>query len=118
MNAYRVNIINFLQLVADFEAQRQYQREVPFVGVPFEICSQWYDDFYHPQTKEIQEAFTENELLKLSEFNETFDKYIDKVPEDLNALQQYSGWNEISNKAQSILVELGWDNIVAKYNED
>ncbi len=116
MNTYKVNIINFLQLVADNEALRTYQKEVPFVGVPVEICAQWFDDFYHPQTKEVQEAFSEIELLKLEEFNQIFDKHVSNIPELLEELFKYSGWQEISKAANSILVELEWKDISAKYD--
>ena len=117
MNAYRVNIINFLKLVSDYDAQKKYQNEVPYVGVPYEMCCQWYDDFYHPETKEIKEAFSEPELEKLREFNEIFNKYEKEVPEVLEELHTFRGWREISNKAKSIVSELGWDKVEAKYDE-
>jgi hypothetical protein len=117
MNAYRVNIINFLKLASDFEAQREYQNDVPYVGVPYEMCCQWYDDFYHPDTKELKEAFSLQELDKLREFNEVFDKYEKEIPELLEDLLEFEGWREISNKAKSIVAELGWDKIEAKYDE-
>lgn len=59
MNAHRVNIIGLLQLIASEEAQEKYQKDVPFVSAPNEICCQWFDDFYHPDFNEFVAEFTD-----------------------------------------------------------
>jgi hypothetical protein len=116
MNAYRVNIINTLQLIADNQSQLEYQNEVPFVSVATEMCCQWFDDFYHPNAIEFSSQFTTIELAELDKFTLIFSKYVDSLPESLPELHRHSGWFEISTFAKSVLLKLNWLNVEAKYD--
>jgi hypothetical protein len=39
----RNRIIEYLELAASFEAQREYEQGVPIAHIPYEVISQWED---------------------------------------------------------------------------
>lgn len=39
-------IIEYLELASSFEAQRQYERNVPIAHVPYEVINQWDDQVW------------------------------------------------------------------------
>ncbi|WP_018276546.1 hypothetical protein WKI13_13240 [Teredinibacter turnerae] len=118
MNAHRVNIIALLQLIASEDEQEKYQKEVPFVSVPNEMCCQWFDDFYHPDFNEFAAEFTDEELRSFSEFNKLYKKHVDSLPETLGELKNHSGWVEVSALANKILQSHNWQNLKLEYDSE
>ena len=105
-----------LQLIASEKEQECYQEEVPFVSVPNEMCCQWFDDFYHPESDEFLYEFTPEELLSFSEFNSLYEKHVDSLPETLGELKKHSGWAEISALARQIVYLYNWQNLKLEYD--
>lgn len=118
MNAHRVNVVGLLQLIARESEQDGYQEEVPFISVPNEMCSQWFDDFYHPDFEEFVAEFTYKELQSFKEFNQLFEKYVDSLPDSLEGLKEHVGWQQIAALANKIIHLHGWQNLELKYDSD
>jgi hypothetical protein len=47
----RIRIIEYLELASSFEAQQEYERDVPVAHVPYEIINQW-EDWVHKDPRE------------------------------------------------------------------
>ena len=118
MNAHRVNIVGLLQLIASEDEQEKYQEEVPFVSVPNEMCCQWFDDFYHPDSDEFLAEFAVEELQSFREFNQLYEKHVDSLPETLKELRKHSGWVKVSALAKKIVQSYGWQNLKLEYDSD
>jgi len=115
MNPFRVDIVNLLNLIADYKSQIEYQEAVPYVGVPDEMVCQWFDDLYHPDAEIFQSAFFEEEQQRLAEFNRTFDRYADNLPQTIELLHRSNDWRVISNEARNICNDLGWLKLELNY---
>jgi hypothetical protein len=107
MNPFRVDIVNLLNVIADFNAQIEYQEAVPRVGVPDELICQWFDDLYHPSAEIFINAFNEEEKDYLSKFNELFESYADGLPSEIEHLHKTKEWLELSDYAKEILTAMG-----------
>jgi hypothetical protein len=118
MNVHRVNIIGLLQLIARKDEQDKYQEEVPFVSIPNEMCCQWFDDFYHPDSEEFVAEFTNEELQSFSAFNQLFEKHVDSLPETLAELKEHVGWERVSALAMNIVQSHGWQNLKLEYDSE
>ncbi|TCI02585.1 hypothetical protein EZV61_12335 [Corallincola luteus] len=116
MNPHRVNIITLLQLVARHKEQVEYQRKVPSVNVATEMCCQWFDDFYHPEFEEFKVNFSKPELMWLAKFNEVFEDCVDELPETLDDFHRDPRWQKVTSVAESLLIELGWQDIRPIYD--
>lgn len=117
MEPLKVNIVNVVQLIADIDAQKEYEINVPIAHIPTELISQWFDDFYHPENKSYSDVFTDKELSVLEEFNDFFDQRVSQLPDTLLEMHNSFVWKEVVGKAQWVLAMLGWKDIVAKYDE-
>lgn len=113
MKPSRAYTIQTLQLIADIEAQRQYEKNVPIADVPSELICQWFDDYYHPESEEYRLAFTDEELDTMAEFSKFYDSRVEKLPQTLNEMHQCDTWRQIVEKAQWVLDKLQWDGIDA-----
>lgn len=103
--SFHDSAIEILELIASYEAQKKYEKNVQIANVPAELVCMWFDDFYH-LTPQFIECFSESELKALSDFNEFYDKRVKNLPDSdkgLNELQQSNYWKEISDKAKNIL---------------
>ncbi len=111
--SFHASAIEILVLIASYEAQKEYEKNVPIADVPSELVCIWFDDFYN-RTPQFEKDFTEKELEMLSEFNSFFDDRVDRLPdsrEGLEKLQKSKLWKEISEKAGSILLKLRRKNV-------
>ena len=100
--------IEILELIASYDAQREYEKNVPIADVPAELVCMWFDDFYF-RTPQFEKDFTEEELDALSDFNTFYDVRVESLPdstEGLEKLQQNNYWKEISKRAASTLLNL------------
>lgn len=60
---------DILKLWSSRKAQLEYQDSVPIADVSSELFCQWSDDVYSPEQDYFKEAFSQEELNLLSEFN-------------------------------------------------
>ena len=116
MNPFRVDVVNLLNLIADYPSQKKYQESVPYIGIPDEIVCQWFDDLYHPDAEIFTSAFSEEEKRRLAEFNDIFDEYADTLPQTIELLHESKEWKIVSKEASNILKKLGWLGLELNYD--
>ena len=90
---FRGRIREVLALIADPEAQIEYQQNAPGVDVPAELFNQW-DDSYHPDDATFQSQFDGSELLALRQFGEVVDGVASETPQRLPALDEFMKTDE------------------------
>jgi hypothetical protein len=102
----RSGIIQHLRLLADPEAQREFERRVPIADVPAELFCVWFDDFYHPETPVVHAAFSPQEREVLAEFHELFAAVSAEFPSTLprlHELQIHPAWARVTSGASRAL---------------
>ena len=102
----RTSVIEVLQLLADPEAQREYERNVAIADVPAELFCLWFDDVYHPESPAHQAAFSPGELDLLAEFTKLFLDAEAELPDPLprlRELQAHPAWSRVVSGAASTL---------------
>ena len=77
----RSSIREHLELLANPNAQRDYERDAPIADVPAELFCGWFDDSYHPEDPAFQAAFNPRELALLADFNDLFAAAEREIPE-------------------------------------
>lgn len=94
-------MLDLLDLLADFEAQRAYERDVPIADVPAELVSMWFDDAYHPTSAQHIRAFSVRERDLLAAFHSVYERCVDALPSDggVIALQQSPHWATVAQHA-------------------
>ncbi len=105
----RNGILDLLALLADPEAQRAYERDVPLADVPSELFCGWFDDTYIPSSPAFQLAFSEEERAALANFSEQFDAIgsaFGKRPPPLDVLQTLERWKSLEHAAARTLARL------------
>jgi hypothetical protein len=105
----RSSMYEHLELLADAEAQRAYERNVPIADVPGELLCGWFDDVYHPEDQAFQAAFGPRELDALAEFNDLFTAAEAVLPEPLPPLcdlQAHPAWSRVISGAAKALRDL------------
>ncbi len=117
MDAYKANVINTVRLIADIDAQLEYEKNVPIANVPNELICQWFDDFYLSEFEWFKNKFTKKEWLVLEEFNDYYKKRLDNIPDTLEKMHKSYSWKEVVGKAQWVLEMLNWREIDAKYDD-
>ena len=106
----RKSVVELLRTLASEAAQRDYQRNVPFVSVPVELVCTWFDDLYHPDDATFRSAFTTAELGALELFNDFFAWLAHNLPEPpppLDVLQRSAQWGELGRQASKALADMG-----------
>jgi hypothetical protein len=104
--AIRSSIHQHLEFLADAEAQREYERDVPIADVPAELVCGWFDDCYHPESPAFQAAFTPQQRAVLAEFDDEFRAAIAELPEPLprlSDLQPHHAWSRVNSAAARAL---------------
>jgi hypothetical protein len=104
----RGNVREHLALLADFEGQRKYERDVPIADVPAELVCGWFDDSYYPDSPAFQAAFLPAELTILRDFNACFQSIQGTVPDpiSLTELQAMDVWRQLADAARSTLAAI------------
>ncbi len=104
----RNRIIDYLELTASADEQRDYERRVPIAHVPNEMINQWEDrvssddlDLYGPP------VFSDDERHALSRFNsvwlEVADETPDPMPSSIELLLGTPAWARLMAEAQAAL---------------
>lgn len=114
MGPHRVNIINFLNLIASRREQLEYQ-ESTSVNVANELVNQWFDDFYHPTDAQFSSQFSSDELLLLKQFDAYYNERLSLLPDSLDGLHGTRAWDEVMAYAGVILDACRWRGIEARY---
>ena len=60
----RSRIIDYLELARSFEAQQEYERDVPIAHIPYEVINQW-EDWVHKDPREdrdLSDVYDEAEV--------------------------------------------------------
>jgi hypothetical protein len=99
---YRERIVDVLELIADAEAQIEYQHSVPHVDVASELFNQW-DDAYHPKDAQFRSQFESDELRALEVFAELVDVVAAETPQQLPVLTEFintESWRRLSAGAK------------------
>jgi hypothetical protein len=102
----RNRIIEVLELSADFEAQRAYQRNVPFVSVPNEVINQWEDWYRHDTSYLVPPVFTYAERDAVVAFDESWRRVAGSTPNPLPSLeetQRLPEWDQLRVSARQAL---------------
>jgi hypothetical protein len=118
ISVIRGGLRELLELLADPEAQRRYEVNVPIADVPGELVCMWFDDLYHPDTSCphfpdsicFAGCFSNEERSILARFNSVYDREKRKYPEDcdVSELQASEAWRTVTEAATTALTELGW----------
>lgn len=102
----REELEDLLRLLADFDAQRRYQADVPRVNVPAELFNQW-DDLFRLQRRV---EFTESEWAAVETFAVELDRIASETPNDLPPLEvciRSVHWQALQAGATMALARLG-----------
>lgn len=105
---FRGRIFEVLALIADAEAQRQYQQNAPSIDVPAELFNQW-DDSYHPEDGGFRRQFDGAELLALRRFESVIDCVARETPQELPILEEFmrtDEWQRLAIGARETLTSL------------
>jgi hypothetical protein len=105
---FRARVLEILELVADAEAQRQYQASVPYVDVPAELFNQWEESFF-PASDQFRAAFNDVELGALRRFDLVVNDVSTQTPKQLPALDAFvrtAAWQRLSDAARATLRDL------------
>ena len=105
----RSSIHEHLELLANTEAQREYERNVPSADVPAELFCVWFDDCYQPESLAFLAAFSPEELDALAAFTDLLTAAQAELPEPLPRLcdlQAHPAWGRVTSGATRALHRL------------
>ena len=97
----RNNVIDILDLLGDYEAQKDYANKVSdYIAIQEMICM-WFDDNYNPDSSNFIKGFSDNELAMLKDFNDYYNSISDSLPKDnIRTLQINENWEKLIGKAR------------------
>jgi hypothetical protein len=97
--------IEVLELLADLDAQKKYERDVPIANVPAELICMWFDDLAVEHGYGDLSA-PEQDILR--EFTEFYGSRVDALPTwgMVDALHACTEWVEITLEARKALTAL------------
>jgi hypothetical protein len=104
----RNRVIEYLEMAAPYEDQREYERNVPIANVPYEVINQWEDNFpqgLHHYASD-REAYALEEFAALENFVVVWCSTTDALPDDwptLSQVQAMPEWDELRQAAASAL---------------
>ena len=103
----RNRIIEYLELAASYEDQRDYEAAVPIAHVPYEVINQWEDNLPHGPTAIIEPTvYSAQELDALKQFDRVWRAAADEVPDDyptLEQVQSMDAWKRLRSEAAKAL---------------
>ena len=106
----RQNIRELLTLLADAEAQRQFERNNPIVNTPAELLCMWFDDRYCPDDATFRSAFTASELDALARFDAEYEAVSAELrpwPATVLDLHALPAWARLLRAAAAALMAAG-----------
>ena len=99
----RSSIIEELALLSSGHAQLRYEQSVPTANIPAELVCGWFDDIYHPDTREFQQAFSRSELAALAGFSALFELQVSSMPDTVRELVKLATWQQVMQQAREAL---------------
>ena len=98
--------LEVLRLIADPEAQRAYERDVPIANVPAELACMWFDDL---DADGPSDNLAPSDASRMKAFTAFYGSRVDDLPTDggVAALHSSAVWREIMTEAQATLDDLG-----------
>ena len=83
LQSVRNRIIEHLELLSSFDDQREYQKTVPNVYLPYELINAWEDWVTESSTTSfIAPVFTEAESMAIEKFHSTWDLVAEALPDN------------------------------------
>ena len=103
---HRDRYLEILRLIADPEAQRRYERDVPIANVPAELACMWFDDL---DAAWPAGNLTPSDALRLNAFTALYDSRVEDLPTGggVAALHASARWREVMDEAKAVLDDLG-----------
>lgn len=106
----RNRVIEYLEISSSFEAQRDYERDVPIAHVPYEVINQWGDNFPRGLRFDADDlaVYSPDEIVALQEFEPTWRIAADALPDDyppLSAVHAMPDWERL-RQAASLTLEV------------
>ena len=100
---HRDRYIEVLELLADHEAQAEYERNVPIADVPAELLSMWFDDL-----SLSRHCLSDEDASIIRLFTDFYQARAAKLPTlgGVAALHRCREWHEIAEEAAKTLHEL------------
>ena len=100
----RNRVIEYFDLAASFGEQRQYERAVPFVNVPYEVINMWEDNFPKDPSKDsnLLVVYSPDEVKAIRNFHVVWDVAADAVPTNyptLAEVQALPAWEQLRHAA-------------------
>lgn len=106
---WRTIVVEQLEMLASFDAQLEYDRNVSHVDVSQELVEGWFSDSYHPTDTAFRQCFSHEELEELDEFHATFDRALMALPASQGSMvswQQTAPWTKVRDQAVRTLQKL------------
>ena len=104
----RNRIIEYLELASSFEAQQQYDRDVPIAHVPYELINQW-EDWVHKDPREdrdLSDVYDGAEVEAMCQFHAAWEDAASAVANNyppLSEAQALTEWDRLREAARSAL---------------
>jgi len=98
-------------VLASAHAQLRYEQRVPIAHIPSELLCGWFDEIYHPNSPEFQQAFSRKELSALADFSSVLHKNSRVLPGSARELVKQSGWQLVMRSAGEVLDVLGHQGV-------
>ena len=95
----RNRVIEYLELAASMQAQREYQRSAPSVCVPHEVINQWQDWVpQDPRTARPLAVYDQREVRALRQVQAAWEAAADALPEHptLDDAQHLTQWAHLA----------------------
>lgn len=102
---HRDRYIEVLRLIADSEAQTEYEKNVPIANVPAELICMWFDDL---AAQKLDDRLSPDDRKAIESFSAFFEARLDQLAdsEGIRSLQSSPAWVEITREARSTLTRL------------
>ena len=103
MNAFRVNIIEALQVIALKSMQIDlYEQHEQVIDVPDQLLKRW-EQVYRPDKEGFENEFSEAELKQMNCFTDFYLARVKSFPSGLNELMKDPYWASVCEFAGELL---------------
>ena len=111
----RNRVIEYLDLAASFEAQRQYERDVPIAHVPYEVINQWEDNFPRGPgpDADLLSVYSPEEIEAIRQFHRVWDAAANAIADnypslaDVHALPEWEQLRRAAASARDVFARRG-----------
>ena len=104
---FRNSLVRTLVTINSTEKILDYQRQVPFVVLSYELFAQWNTTNYPKNNSWFKEEFSENERMLFEKFNALFEAFMHTTDKetlrDVDLLVNNPQWQQIQIEAGKLL---------------